>query len=663
MINFLNISFLLISLTCLGLGLLIIGFGREKIHRLWSLFNISLAIWAFGCFMGTMARDPDVSLFWWTLGQISGVWASAFFFHVVCILCTTTKKPILILGYANAIIFDLLAITQNMDLGVQYLFGSMYYLKALSYKILIVICVWSYIAIQGHYELFKYYGQLSDKKTKIQFKFWIFGMMIGYGGGALNFLPMFDIMIYPYTVITIAIYCVIATYAIFRHQMLNIEVIIKKSLVFAGLLAAVFAILILPTILIQEYILRTAGFAGRISGLAISGLIIILTMRRIETFLINVTDRFLFQKKYNYKELLNTFATEVLTVLELDKLISLTVSKLKDIIRLNSCEMLVFSDKKRPDEIIISASKSKGYLLKSENPNVRSELIIPITMQEEIVGSLLLGKKKSDEAYSQDDLDILLPLSRTLAIAISNAQLLKRLSEVQKEAVQKEKMATVGTLVAGMAHEIQNPITTINIFSEYLQEKIMDNEFREKYRSIVVKEIDKIDHIIQAMVDFSSEETGFEPEAVSIYDSINEIITLMGLRYEIGSRIQIVNEISPDISPIKANKKEFEEIILNLTQNGIHAIKDAGKITFKAFEAGDSVSVEIKDTGCGMSEEVLDKLFNPFFTTRSKGFGLGLFVVKELVKRNNGTISVESKVGEGTKFTLRFQRAKKNRKI
>ena len=128
-INFISASFVTISITCLALSLLISRFGREKIHRLWSLFNISLAGWALACFIGTISKDPKASLFWWTLGQLSGIWCTAFFFHVVCILCNINRRFILILGYVNAIVFDILGVTNNLGLDVQYLFGSMYYLR------------------------------------------------------------------------------------------------------------------------------------------------------------------------------------------------------------------------------------------------------------------------------------------------------------------------------------------------------------------------------------------------------------------------------------------------------------------------------------------------------------------------------------------------------
>jgi two-component system sensor histidine kinase HydH len=268
------------------------------------------------------------------------------------------------------------------------------------------------------------------------------------------------------------------------------------------------------------------------------------------------------------------------------------------------------------------------------------------------MGVLSLGKKKSDEDYTQDDLDILLPLARTLAIAISNAKLFEELARTQAEIAQKEKMATIGTLAASMAHEIRNPMTTIRIFNQYLPEKLVDGGFRTKFRDIVINEVGKVDHIIQTLVDFSADDGTTDLEAVAIPAVVDELLSVLQINGEVAERIEFVRAFPDSLPLVNVNRKELEEILLNLVQNAIHAIKDKGKITFTASEKGGFVELKITDTGCGMSEDNLKHAFSPFYTTKSKGFGLGLFVVKQLVTRNKGNISVSSKEGEGTAFKL-----------
>jgi signal transduction histidine kinase len=364
-----------------------------------------------------------------------------------------------------------------------------------------------------------------------------------------------------------------------------------------------------------------------------SVLVVTIMLRPLERVLATATDKYLFQKKYDYRHLLNIFTSEVLTVLEPDKLIKLTEEKLAGIMKLEYCKMVI-----------------------SDNIDIKAESVlkIPISMNDRPIGILLLGKKKSDEEYTKDDMDILESLSKALAIAISNANLVDALTKTQVKMAENDKMAIIGTLAAGMAHEIRNPITTIRVFSEYVPDRSKDEAFTDKYRITVLKEVDKIDHIIQTLIDFSGAEQVLPICGVSVYDAVDELMSIIAQNKDVVGRIQFANNISVDLKKISVNKEELDEIILNLTQNAIHAISNKGTITFNAEEKNKSVIIEISDTGNGMSEEIVAHIFDPFFTTKSKGFGLGLFVVKELVQRNKGEICVESRLGKGTIFKIRF---------
>jgi signal transduction histidine kinase len=456
---------------------------------------------------------------------------------------------------------------------------------------------------------------------------------------------VFGINLYPYANFFVVFYIFIIAYAIFRYQFLNIEVIIKRTLIFAGLFTIVYGTFaffaLLGQVFFEKFIIQNRWVA-----MIPSVLVVTIILRPLENFLVSVTDRYLFQKKYNYKDLLKRFTTEVLSVLELNRLVRLTEEKLTEIMKLVYCKVFI------TDNLDIK---------------VEAALKLPITSYDKPIGVLFLGRKKSDEDYTKDDFDILQPLAKTLGIAVSNAKLVEELKKTQTDMAEKDKMATVGTLAAGMAHEIRNPITAIRVFSEYVPDKLNDGAFRAKYRDLVVKEVDQIDHIIQTLVDFSGEDGAVEIENVSLEEAIDELITLMtGLDKEIAGemggnkgkegKIGVIKDIPADISKIRVNRKELDEILLNLTENAIHALEGKGQITFTAQEKDEFVELAVIDTGCGMSEETVKNIFSPFFTTRAKGFGLGLFVVKQLVKRNKGEILVESQVGRGTRFILKFKK-------
>ncbi|MFA6432171.1 MAG: ATP-binding protein [Candidatus Margulisiibacteriota bacterium] len=423
-------------------------------------------------------------------------------------------------------------------------------------------------------------------------------------------------------------------------------------------------------------------------------------MKRIEAFLINITDKYLFQKKYDYKELLKTFTSEVLTVLELDKLMDLTVTKLTDIVKLSSCAVLLFDDEKqefqvmassnvkdpsvrlvRPDGIVTFMDETHGYvLLKELNDKkilipgsiqeivdkLNAELIIPMVVHDEVIGILSLGKKKSDEEYTQDDLDILLPLARTLAIAISNAQLFDELSKTQADAAQKDKMAVIGTLSAGINHEICNPLGIARGQCEAFLLNIKDGlythktteELLTKAKEImgkVIHETDRATAITKKLSGFAKPAKG-ESEIVNIDKEIDDVLGLVGYELKL-EKIEIEKKIGKDIPNIFVDRKQFQEVLFNLIRNAGQAIGEKGKIAITAKEDSGKIFIDIKDSGSGIPEDKIKQLFNPFFTTKDpgKGTGLGLFIVRQVVEKNGGRIYLkETKVGEGTTFTIEF---------
>lgn len=635
--NAFALSSLLILIFSIAIGIFVYLKGRaDKAAVVFSFFSFLVAFWGWGGYKIATAISKEEAFFWWQIAFL-GVVSPVVYAHFVFSFLKLDRKLLLFVIYALAVIFiAFIFFVRNIFFGdLRFAFNQFYWIDWTKHKSPVYLSFY----ISFYWIVLTYFFSLLFKEYKIskgfrreQLKYIILGSVLGWIGGHCNFLPSFGVDFYPYPNLLIIIYVIIFAYAILRHQLMDIEVIIKKTLLFSSLFAFIYAIFAFFALLGQMFFERFIT-ANRWLSMIPSVIIVTLTLRPLENFLVNATDKYLFQKKYDYKELLKTFASEVLSVLELDKLIKLTEEKLAEIMKLEYCKIVIAYDKD----------------IKTE-----AELKMPISINNKQIGALLLGKKKSDEGYTHDDILILQSLSNTLAIAISNANLVDELTKAQIKMAEKDKMATIGTLAAGMAHEIRNPITTIRVFSEYVPDRLNDAEFINKYKNTVAKEVDKIDHIIQTLIDFSGEEDIQKVSGVSAYEAVEELVSIISKDKNILGRIQFINNIPPSIAKVIAIKEELDEIILNLTQNAIHAISEKGMITFNAEGAGRSVIIEISDTGNGMSEETIAHIFDPFFTTKSKGFGLGLFVVKELIQRNKGEIFVESRVGEGTKFRLRF---------
>jgi signal transduction histidine kinase len=303
---------------------------------------------------------------------------------------------------------------------------------------------------------------------------------------------------------------------------------------------------------------------------------------------------------------------------------------------------------------------------------LKVELAIPLVLHQRMIGILTLGKKKSDEDFSSDDIDIILPLARTLSIAISNAELFDQLSKTQAEAAQREKMAVIGTLSAGINHEICNPLGIVRgqceAFMLNLKEGLYKNktkeELLEKAMTIMektIKEVDRATGVTKRLSSFAKPIKEIKVDEVKIIDEINEVMALVGHELKL-EKIDVIKDIPENLPSITADRKQVEEIFFNLIRNAGQAIGEKGTITIKARSNGNGkVIIDIKDTGHGIPEDKIEQIFNPFYTTKEpgKGTGLGLFIVRQIVEKNRGTISVKSKVGTGTTFTLEFPAAVK----
>jgi signal transduction histidine kinase len=553
-----------------------------------------------------------------------------------------------------------------------------------------------YCTLYGIYKLAAaYVRERSVQKRKIGYL--LFGSIFGYLGGLKNFMIVAGIElfpIYPYGTYAIPIYTLIVAYAIIRHQLMDIEVIVKKTIVFTtlfGVSYAVFASVAYLGTELFENITRSRWVA-----MIPSVLVIVLILRPLENFLRNITDRYLFQKKYDYKQLLKTFSDEVLTVLDLNRLVDLTVNNLVDIMKLENAVILLKDREKggyspagsagpgdglphlpQDGPLVEALKERKRYVLAENDGEVRglvrrrldeldAALVIPLLHQKDLTGILTLGEKKSDEDFTQDDIDILLPLARTLAIAIANARLFEQLSESQAQAAQREKMAVIGTLSAGINHEICNPLGIARgqceMFLLNLKEGIYagksPEELLEKAREImqkVINETDRATVITRKLSSFAKPAKGRVEDGVDVAAEMEEIVSLVEHELKL-ENIIIERDISDSLPPIQADTKQVQEIFFNIIRNAAQSIDGEGTITLRARRAGRKVKVEIEDTGSGIDGNDLDRIFNPFFTTKEpgKGTGLGLFIVKQIVERNGGSISVSSSKGEGTTFTMFF---------
>jgi len=242
---------------------------------------------------------------------------------------------------------------------------------------------------------------------------------------------------------------------------------------------------------------------------------------------------------------------------------------------------------------------------------------------------------------------------------------------LNKQLVQAGKLATLGTMAAGMAHEINQPLNVIQICADIILKMInkgisIRNEELVKMARDIIDNVTRAADVIKHVRDFSRQpgQSGRDLKKLMINDPIKDVFKVLGHQISVHS-IQLSLELDPGIPEIRAEHNRLEQVFINLVTNAIDSMdendeKKGGRaekiLRIKTYAKENQVVVEVSDTGLGMNEEVKQKIFEPFFTTKEtgKGTGLGTSISFGIIKDYGGTIEIESEYGKGATFIIRF---------
>jgi len=253
------------------------------------------------------------------------------------------------------------------------------------------------------------------------------------------------------------------------------------------------------------------------------------------------------------------------------------------------------------------------------------------------------------EGNSQDEISVLAREYNRMLSALKERD--KQIQQQQKELLKSERLAAVGELSAEVVHEIRNPLNSISLNIDWLENELLgsNNEVKETL-SAVSQEIRRLNditerHLVRARV-------GVENSKMTpVHELINEIVHF---DRDESSRIDIKTDFWPEELFIRGDKARLKQAFLNVVKNAKEAMPRGGTLEVKTELKQNTTRIVFKDSGCGMSPAVKKKSFTPFFTTKSQGTGLGLSLTKQVVEELNGAMECESEVGRGTKFMFQF---------
>ncbi len=231
----------------------------------------------------------------------------------------------------------------------------------------------------------------------------------------------------------------------------------------------------------------------------------------------------------------------------------------------------------------------------------------------------------------------------------------RELRETQEQLIRSEKLAVIGQLAGGVGHELRNPLGAIKNAAYYVRGKVAKSELGQKeprvmeFLKIMDDEINASNKIINDLLGFSRVGRPSVSPA-----RIERVIEDALSRTPLPENIELTKKLAADLPEVEIDPDQIQQVLINVVTNAVQAMPDGGKLTISAREKDKFLEVEIADTGGGIPQEAMDKIFDPLFTTKAKGIGLGLAVCKAIIDRHQGNIEVESQIGKGTTFIIKL---------
>jgi len=291
-------------------------------------------------------------------------------------------------------------------------------------------------------------------------------------------------------------------------------------------------------------------------------------------------------------------------------------------------------------------------------------LIVPLTGKKGVIGALAVDNRSGSRRFVPEDSGLLDGLATQAVIALENARLVQALRESRAQVQRADRLGTLGTLAAGLAHEINNPLVSVNTFLNLVPEmrSQSDESFWVEYHGLALGELDRIRGLVGTMSRLGGSEGGSEPslcQPVNLVEVVREGARLMD-RQVAGAGVDLVLKVDGEASVVLGVRDQLHQVFLNLVLNAVDATEPGGSVEVEVSRDPSNPDewalIHFRDHGQGISHEHLERIFDPFFTTKGpdKGSGLGLMIVHQIVSEHGGGIQLSSELGGGTVFQVRL---------
>lgn len=341
----------------------------------------------------------------------------------------------------------------------------------------------------------------------------------------------------------------------------------------------------------------------------------------------------------------------------------------------NSRPEISFTSK---DKLINWLSVNEKYLVLSQHPDIfnyfskeeqlilsdlKTELIYPLKVMNHISGTIFVGKKTDGSSFTEQELSLFSLLFDQAAFAIEHASLYEIQTERVKKMYRTDRLATLGELAAGAAHEIRNPLTTIRSTIQYLSKDFANDPIKSEMIAELITEVERINKIVQGLLSFAKP-SKLDITEIDVEQLINQTLLLINTTLS-KNQVDLQFEYFVENSKVQGDIEQLKQVFLNIILNAIEAMSKnepgQARTLIISIEKGAVIDthsryliISFEDTGKGISEKEIENIFDPFFTTKEEGTGLGLAISYGIINRHEGDIEVKSIPGKGTSFIVRL---------
>jgi len=725
MINIYTITAWLTTITASYVGILVyLKNLKREINKRWAFMSLSIAVWSL--FLGLLfnSKDAKAGLIYSQILMIGANLIPITFYHFVLALLEQQKdkkqKRLLLIGYLITLFLLLVNFTSLFIKDVDYkILVRCFYPNAGPFFILYILL---YFGFSG-YACFLMYTATKTSRgfRRNQIRYVMIASIVGFLGGATTFPLWYQIQIPPFGSHFVWLYALTITIAILRYRLMDIRVAITR----AGVFIVVYTLVLgLPFALANYFKNWLVEFFG--ANWWMSPLVLMAGLATVGPFIYIYVNRKaeekLLREQKQYQNILKEASMGMTRIRDLRRLLDLITHIVTKTVKISYAAIYLYNN--QTDEYVLQVMRDKGRTpvlkLTSDNPliawitvkrepliyeevkrqmeDTRDEtykhleknmclltasVIIPSFLENRFMGFFVLGDKISGQIYTPDDLNVFEVLASQAALAIENAQFYEETQKMQEQIAQAEKMATIGTMADGLSHQINNRFYALSLITGDTIDTIKLTD-TSKCTPEVKEMLDSINHALER-IQVNVMQGGEVVKGILKYSrkgdesfgalNLDQILdgTLEMVQYKVKlSEIDIVRNYSKDTPRIKGNLVQLQEAFFNFIDNAYDAIVERrttlkedgyrGRITVSAQQKDSVLGIVVEDNGMGIKDDNLNKIFTPFFTTKTsarRGTGLGLYVIRRIITDiHKGKIALESSYGFGTRFILELPIAK-----